>query len=229
MNDNRLGGLALILGALSGIITLTFHPAGGAHHVTPKQFEILIAVIIGVHALAICGLPVSFGGALALTRQIDSPMRLALFGLIIYGFGLVAVMAAATMSGLVMPDMLRQIVSKSATADQLHPMMNFTHSLNQAFARVGAIAFSATIFLWSLAAMRARTLPIALAVYGLVSSGAIVIGIFLGYLDLELAGFRVITLLQSLWFAVAGIVLWRTKSSSEAGYISTALPRGELA
>lgn len=209
MNDNRLGGLALILGALSGIITLTFHPAGGSHQVTPAQFEILVAVIVGVHALAICGLPISFAGALALTRRIDSPMRLALFGLIVYGFGLVAVMAAATMSGLVMPDMLRQLVAKSGAADQLHPMMNFTHSLNQAFARVGAMAFSVAIFLWSLVAMRTRTLPIALAIYGMVSAGAIIVAIILGYLDLELHGFRVITLIQSIWFAVAGVVLWR--------------------
>ena len=56
MNDNRLGGLALILGALSGIITLTFHPAGGSHHVSPAQFEVLIAVIVGVHVwrFAVC-------------------------------------------------------------------------------------------------------------------------------------------------------------------------------
>ena len=209
MNDNRLGGLALILGALSGIITLTFHPAGGSHHVTPGQFEILIAVIVGVHALAICGLPVSFAGALALTRRIDSPMRLALFGLMIYGFGLVAVMFAATMSGLVTPDILRQIVAKSGSADHLHPLMSYTHSLNQGFARVGATAFSIAIFLWSLVAIRTRTLPIALVIYGLVSAGAIVVAVVLGYLDLELHGFRVITLIQSLWFFVAGVVLWR--------------------
>src|SRR6185312_7005832 len=103
MKDNRLGGLALILGAISGIVTLTFHPSGGAHRVTPAQFEVLIGVIIGVHALAITGLPVSFAGALALTRQIDSPARLAVLGLIVYGFGAVAVMVAATMSGLVTP------------------------------------------------------------------------------------------------------------------------------
>jgi hypothetical protein len=159
MNDNRLGGLALILGALSGIVVLTFHPAGGEHRVTPAQFEILIAVVVGVHALAITGLPVSFAGALALTRQIDSFRRLALFGLIVYGFGLVAVMIAATMSGLVMPDLIRQSVSHTAAADQSHTLMAYTHTINQGFARIGAIAFSVAIFLWSVVIVKNRTMP----------------------------------------------------------------------
>src|SRR4051812_43650216 len=101
MKDNRLGAVALICGAVSGIITLTFHPGGGQHRVSPAQFEMLIAIVVGIHALAMCGLPLSFAGALALSRRIDSPFRLELLGLIIYGFGLVAMMGAAAMSGLV--------------------------------------------------------------------------------------------------------------------------------
>ena len=209
MNDNRLGGLALILGAVFGILTLTFHPAGGSHHLSPAQFERLIAIIVGVHALALFGLPISFAGGLALTRRIDSPARLALSGLIVFGFGLVAVLAAATMSGLVMPDMLRQIAAKSGSADSLHPLMRFTHSLNQAFAEVHAVAFSVAIVLWSLVAMRTRTLPMVLSLYGLVSCSAIMVAIFVGYLNLELHGFRLVTLIQSLWFLAAGVILWR--------------------
>lgn len=210
MNDNRLGGLALILGAVSGILTLTFHPAGGEHRVTPAQFETLIAVVIGVHALAITGLPVSFAGALALTHRIDSHLRLALFGLIIYGLGLIAVMIAATMSGLVTPDILRQSVSHTAAADQSHSLMAYTHTINQGFARIGTIAFSAAIFLWSIVIVKERAMPVGLGIYGLVSAIAIVIGVVSGRLDLELHGFRIVTLIQAIWFFTAGLFLWKT-------------------
>ena len=209
MNDNRLGGLALILGAISGIVTLTFHPSGAAHHVTPAQFEFLIAVIVGVHALAITGLPVSFAGALALTRRIDSPMHLAVLGLIIYGLGAVAVMAAATMSGLVTPNILREIVGRTASADQWRTLMSYTHSINQAFARIGAVAFCAAILLWSGEIWKKRTLPLSLAAYGFISSIVILIALIAGQLDLELHGFRVITLAQAIWFVIAGVSLSR--------------------
>ena len=55
MKDNRLGGIALILGAVSGMITMSLHPVAGAHPITPAQFEKLTALMIGVHALAIAG------------------------------------------------------------------------------------------------------------------------------------------------------------------------------
>ena len=164
MKDNRLGALALILGAISGIITLTFHPAGGAHHVTPAQFEILIAVVIGVHALAIAGLPFSFLGTLALSRRIDSPNRIALVALVIYGFSLVAIMAAATMSGLVTPGVLRHMVAHDSGSDQWRMLMEYTHSINQGFARIGAVGSSLAIILWSVTVLTGRSLHYALGI-----------------------------------------------------------------
>src|ERR1700730_10713594 len=101
MKDNPLGGSALIIGAVSGIVTMSLHPVTGAHPITPDQFEKLATLMIGVHVLAIAGVPFSFLGALALARRLDSPGRLALAGLVIYGLGLVAVMIAPAISGLV--------------------------------------------------------------------------------------------------------------------------------
>jgi heme A synthase len=214
MNDNRLGGLALILGAVSGLVTLTFHPGGGGHPLTPAQFEMLIGLIIGIHALAITGLPISFAGAVALTRQIESPLRLGLLGLVLYGFGLVAMMAAATLSGLVTPEILRHIVTRSPASDQWQTLMTYNHSINQGFARVGAVSFSIAILLWSILIWKRRILPAALGVYGMVSAIGVLVALFGGLLDLELHGFRIITLVQALWLLVAGVSLWRINESA---------------
>jgi hypothetical protein len=215
MNDNRVGGIALIAGALSGIVTLTFHPAGGQHRVTPAQLETLIAVVIGVHALAIAGLPVSFAGGLALARRIDSPLRLALLGLIVYGFGLVAMMAAATMSGLVIPPLLRQMAAPGS-GGEWHSFMNYTHALNQAFARIGALATSISIFLWSYLLLSRPSLSRTLGIYGLLSAGCVIAAMIAGRLDTELHGFRVVTLLQAIWFIAAGVLLCRDKNKAYA-------------
>ena len=213
MKDNRLGAVALILGAVSGIITLTFHPSGGgAHHVTPAQFEILVAVVIGVHALAIAGLPFSFLGALVLSRRLDSPNRLGTMALVIYGFGLGAIMAAATMSGLVTPGILRRMVAHDSSSDQWRVLAEYTHLINQAFAKIGAIASCLAIVLWSVLILKSRALGRAIGMYGLLVGAVTVIGIVTGLLDLELHGFRLITFTQAIWFIATGIFLWQSSS-----------------
>ena len=212
MNDTRLGGLALVLGAVCSFLTLTFHPAGGGHRVTPAQFEVLIALVIGVHAFAISSLPISFLGGLALSRRIDSPFRLGLLGLTIYGFGLIAALGAATMSGLVTPQILRRMVSHEPGADQWQILMTYTHAINQGFAQVHVIAYSLAILVWSLAILKNRNMPVALAVYGLLAAIAVALAIFSGTLNMELHGFRITTFVQALWFLWAGIVLWRSTS-----------------
>lgn len=212
MKDNRLGGIALILGAISGVITLSLHPTGGAHHVTPAQFEKLIALVVGVHVLAITGLPFSFLGTLALSRRIDSPNRIGIMALVIYGFCLVALMGAATMSGLVTPAILRQIVARTAAIDQWRALMDYNHAINQGFAQIGAVGSSVAIVLWSLLIMKHRALPLALGIYGMLLGLVIIVALFAGALQLDVHGFGLITFGQAIWFILAGIFLWRLDS-----------------
>ncbi|HZR78323.1 MAG TPA: hypothetical protein VFA58_03900 [Chthoniobacterales bacterium] len=212
MRENRLGAIALIIGAISGIVVLTFHPGGGggsAHRVTPAQFEILIGVIVGVHVLAISGLPFCFLGATALSRKIDTPNRVALVALVVYGFSLLAMMIAATMSGLITPALLRKVATHAPDADQWHMFSQYTHTVNQAFAQIGALGTCVAIILWSVIIIKRRVLSMSLGIYGVILGLAILVCFFAGKVDLELHGFQLITLAQSIWFVVAGIFLWR--------------------
>src|SRR5437868_13925283 len=134
MKDNRLGGIALIIGAVSGMITMTLHPVAGAHPITPEQFEKIARLMVGVHVLAIAGIPFSFLGALVLTRRLDSPGRIALTGLVIYGLGLVAVMIAPAVSGLVGTALMRKMIAHAG--EQWHTLMEYNYLINQAFAKI---------------------------------------------------------------------------------------------
>jgi hypothetical protein len=213
MNDNRLGAVALIIGALTGVTVLTFHPGGGGGHqlhVTPAQFDLLIAVVVGVHVLAIASLPISFLGAGAIWRKIDSPSRAGLLALVIYALSLVAMLIAASMSGLVTPVLFRRLAQHGPDADQWSLLVNYTHVINQSFAQIAGVACSVAIILWSVLMIKRRLFSIGLGIYGLLL-GVVIIGcLFAGKLDLELHGFRLITLSQSLWFLIAGVLLWRT-------------------
>ena len=79
--------------------------------------------MVGVHVLAIAGIPFSFLGSLALTRRLDSTGRIALTALVIYGLGLVAVMIAPAMSGLVGTEIIRKMIARAPGGEQWRTLM----------------------------------------------------------------------------------------------------------
>jgi hypothetical protein len=217
MKDNRLGGIALIVGAVSGMITMSLHPVAGAHPITPDQFEKLATLMIGVHALAIAGIPFAFLGALALTRRLDSPDRLALAGLVIYSLGLGAVMIAPAISGLVGTEILRHIVERAADIEQWRTLMKYNFLINQAFAKIFVVASCSAVALWSLMIVKSRALPIAIGLYGLFLGPVVVIALIIGVLSLDVHGFGLVVFSQAIWFIVVGILLLRSRETFSRG------------
>jgi hypothetical protein len=211
MNDNRLGGVALIIGAASGMITMTLHPVtGGGRPITPAQFEKLATLMIGVHILAIAGVPFSFLGALAMMRRLDSPGRVAITGLVVYALALVAVIIAPAISGLVGTEIIRHMIAQGPGHDQWRPLATYNHLINQAFAQIFVVASCAAIVLWSFVIVKRRALPMALGFYGLLLGPAIVIAMTTDQLNLDVHGFGLITFSQAIWFIASGILMLRS-------------------
>ena len=213
MKDNRLGGIALIVGAVSGMITMSLHPVAGAHPITPGQFEKMAMLMIGVHVLAIAGVPFSFLGALALTRRLDSPGRIAMTGLVIYGLGLVAVMIAPAMSGLVGTEIIRKMIAHVPGTEQWRTLMEYNFLINQAFAKIFVVASCSAIALWSSMIVKSRAFSVAIGIYGLLLGPALIIAMISGGLSLDVHGFGLVTFSQAIWFIVAGILLLRSKET----------------
>jgi hypothetical protein len=210
MKDNRLGGIALIIGAVSGMITMVLHPVTGGHPITPAQFETLAAMMVGVHVLAIAGIPFLFLGGLALTRRLDSPGRVALAALAIYSLSLVAVMIAPAISGLVGTEIMRKVVAHGPGSEQRRIMMDYNYMINQAFDRIFVVASCAAITLWSVMIVKTRALSPAVGIYGLVLGGATVIALTLG-LRMDVHGFGLIIFGEGVWLVAVGILLMRAK------------------
>ena len=212
MRDNRNGGIALIIGAISGIITMILHPVsgGGGHVITPAQFEKLAALMTGVHVLAIAGIPFLFLGALALSRHLGIGGRLAFAALVIYSLGLVAVMIAPAMSGLVGTQILRKTVAHGADVAQWRLLMEYNFLINQAFAKIFVVASCTAIALWSFLMVKGRALSTGLGVYGLLLAPVIVVAMTGGALSLDAHGFGLIVFCEAIWLIAAGSLLIRT-------------------
>ena len=224
MKDNRLGAVALILGALSGMITMSLHPVAGPHPITPAQFERIVPVNIGVHALAIAGVPLLFLGALALSRRLNAVDRLSIAGLVVYSLGLFTVTIAAAMSGFVQTDVIREMIKQHGTpsGEQWHALMAYTFRLNQAFAAISNNASCAAITIWSIVVVKDRLLGIGLGIYGLVLGPAVILLLSLGGLRLDVHGEGLIVFCQAIWFITAAVFLWRLNDGSVAGPPSAA-------
>lgn len=209
MTDDRLSGLALILGSGGVIITMSLHPTG---HVAAAEIEPMVRMLIVVHALALACLPVLFLGAWGLTRRVASPDRLAMAGQVLYTFALLAVMNAAVADGLVTPSLLRQIVASAGSPpaiDGWRMISRYNFYVNQAYAQVFVAASSVAIVLWSASTWRSGKLARGLGIYGCILGPATLLALFSGRLNLDAHGFGMVIFGQAAWFIVAGALLWR--------------------
>jgi hypothetical protein len=217
MTDDRLSGLALIAGSAGTIITMSLHPTG---HVAAADVEPMIRMLIAVHALALACLPVQFLGAWGLSRRVASPNRLAVAGLVMYTFALLAVMNAAVADGLVTPSLLRQIVASAGSPPAIDPwrvISRYNFYVNQAYAQVFVAASSVAIVLWSASNWRSRKLARGLSIYGCLFGLVILLALFSGLLNLDAHGFGIVIFGQAAWFIIAGALLWRRDNLVTAG------------
>jgi hypothetical protein len=210
MTDDRMSGMALITGMAGSIITMALHPTG--HDLsTPEHSATMMQLNVAVHSLALVCVPILFMGAIGLTRRLASPNRLALAALVMFGFAEVAVMIAASMSGLVAPGLFHHMAAEPGMSDTWRAVLTLSGHLNQAFAQVYVFASSAAIVLWSAAILRAHTFSRSLGIYGCVLGPLTVIAVLSGHIRLNVHGFGVIILSQALWLIAAGVLLCREK------------------
>jgi hypothetical protein len=209
MTDDRRGGIALIAGAAGAIVTMSVHPSG--HDLfAPGQFAAMARLAVVAHALALASVPVSFLGAMALSRRVATPERLALAALLTYAFASVAVMTAAIVSGFIGPTLVRRILeAEPSTKSGWEIALRYNGLLNQAFARVYVVASSVAVVLWSASILRSGALARGVGIWGCLVGPVIVIALLSGHLTLGVHGFGLVVLAQASWFIAVGALMLR--------------------
>src|SRR6266480_6269243 len=109
MKRSSIYGIALIVGAVGGVVTMMFHPTSrdlvGPIDQIARRNEI---ITVATHALALISIPISFFGVLGLSRLLSLDRLLVSAALVFYSFAAVAAMCAAVASGLIAPVITRQ-------------------------------------------------------------------------------------------------------------------------
>jgi hypothetical protein len=218
MHRDITSGLMLIAGSVAFLLVMGLHPTG--HDIMEQGGSTGAAHrSVLVHGLALAAAPVLFLGLLGFSRRLGFD-HLTTAALVIYGFGVVAVMQAAVASGFVAtPLILRMSDAQGTVRDALHAMMAYTHMTNQAFAMIHEVAFAAAILLWSAALLRSRDrlpMPLVTGIGGLAVGAGVLASLLSGRLHLDVRGMLILTFAKSLWMIWIGILLLRNSGQAEA-------------
>jgi len=206
----RIAGGLLIAAPLLQVLGMAHHPSVQAHEAAAvlAQLRASARLSAAVHGMLIA---LMFAVLLALTefsvaRGLSRPAVRA--GLITYGAGVLAMTAAALVSGFITPR-LALLNPAAAAADPALTVQlaGFAMLLNQAFAKCGAVLMSAGIAAWSLELTRAAGPAWAVGVFGLVTGLGGALALCAGLLPLNVHGMRLVTVLQAAWAVGAGWVL----------------------
>ena len=207
MHHNRSAGLTLIIGVAAPLLIIGMHPTAG--DLTGDSGSRQVVVNYLVHGVALAAQPLVFLGLLGVSRYLEWS-EMAIAALVVYGFGIVAVLPAAVLSGFVAPDVIERMRVTGATPDaRYEALLAYTGFLNQGFARINVIASGAAVTLWGCAMWRRRRFPRATAVIGMVVGTALAVGTLTGYLRLNVRGIVIVTLLQAIWMVLVAVHLLR--------------------
>ncbi len=207
---NKASGLSIIVGSIMIIVTMALHPTGGS-------FEYVISIAqlaIFVHAVAIASVPVLFLGFLGLSHYLQGARILSTSAIVIYGFGLVAVMIAAAINGLATPDFILENFdgSTSEKKEQMRLIISYQLSLNHAFDKIFIVCTCLASILWSLAIIKLQSLPIWIGIVGVLLGLAGTALFLAGSIGLDVRQFGLFIFGYAGWSVLLGILLYRADS-----------------
>jgi hypothetical protein len=204
MTNDRKGGIAFIVGSVGFIVTMAVHPTPGGQ-LQAEQVVRLSQTSGLAHSLGIASAIFLFLGACALAQRLrDQTCSFA--ALVTFGFSCVAIVIAASISGFVMPALLKRMAHDDAANAHLWQIVIWgIFQINQALARVYAILASVAIVLWSTAAWRNRGLHRGIVIYGYVIAALIIVAVASGHMRMDVHGMAAVGLGQAIWFVLAGV------------------------
>lgn len=210
-NLTKSAGYALILGSFLMTVTMILHPAGGSF----EHLLRIIKVIVVSHTIAILSIPPMLFGFYGVYKSFKTAQSLSLFAFFIIALGLIAVMIAGALNGLVLPMFINNYKDATPeTIETLKPIIRYNGALNHAFDYIFIGSVCISIVIWSILMLKTKTFPAWLAYFGFLLTGGFFIGLVSGFTYVSLLGFRVFIFSLVGWIISVGVVMARAKSEN---------------
>jgi len=200
----KVAGLSLIIGSFLLIITMVLHPSGGSiEHILKIR-----KVIIASHSLAIFSLPFVAFGFYGLSNLLLTKSKISILAFIIFSFGLVAGMVAATINGLTIPIFLSNYSNEiDQNLNIIKPLLKFGFAINKPLDYILITASSISIGIWSVLIIRTSKMPKWVGYYGLSFLLLGIIATILQFNFITLLGFRVFIFGMVSWIIITGVLM----------------------
>jgi hypothetical protein len=212
-HDARVAGIVLVVVPLLSILMMAHHPSAGSHDPAALVAEISEKASLSriVHGALIALMAVELFAFIAFCKRIGFDRSEVRAGFVAYSIGTGAMIGAALISGFVMSDLAAYYARQAAAdATSFIDLSRLAMIGNQSLAKLGVIAMSAAIVLWSIALFRiGKDRWVAIA--GLVAGLGPAIALVVGAVRLDVGGMTLVVVCQAAWIVIVGIQMIRAR------------------
>ncbi len=207
-DEVRIAGIVLVATTLLSILMMAHHPSASTHEPASLAADIAGTATLSrvVHGVLIAIIGAELWAFIVFSARLGRGFARA--ATVAYGIGTGAMIGAALISGFVVSG----LGVYYAGAPDPAPFAELARACmagNQALAKLGVVAMSAAIVLWSLALLRDPARERWIAVVGFVTGLAPAIALFAGAIRLDVHGMLLVVVAQAIWNLAAGTALIR--------------------
>jgi hypothetical protein len=201
----------LLLGsALLSLLAAAHHPEVSAHDV-PTALRALTAekgLVLGVHAVLLFLGGLQLLGLYGFARLLGLARPLPAAGLVFFGAGTAAMVAAGAVNGFAVPAFAGDYPNITpAQIPAAAMLLRLCWQLNQAFASIGAVAWGIGLLFWSAELTRRAGLVRLVGLLGAAASLAVAGGVGFGLIRLHVGGFIAVMALLTAWSVAVGLLM----------------------
>lgn len=207
----KFAGYSLIIGSVLMILTMVLHPTGGNLEHIIKISNVLMIT----HSIAIFSIPFVAFGFYGLSKNLVTDSKTSYLGFTFVIFGLIAVILAASINGLILP--MYSSKFQNETGQNLEAMkliISYGSTFNKAMDYIFMGGYSIAMLIWSVVIILTSKLPRWIGFYGLILLAFVIIGFLLQFNFISVWGFRIYVFGIVSWIILAGFFMMSRKKTS---------------
>jgi hypothetical protein len=199
----KASGISLLTGAILATMTMAMHPIGGSlEEIAGRK-----GVFIFTHALALISIPFIAFGFWGLSTALETKSKISFLSLAVSCFGLIAVMAAGTLNGFVLPMFASNYSGSTVDSAVLQAIRDYGWLMGSSMDYIFITGLSIAMVIWSGIMIATGQLSKWLGYYGIVIVVVTVLGLLMKVNFTTNFGFGVYIFSLVSWLIAAALIL----------------------